>query len=419
MTSIKSGDLTPEAFQGELSELGWCGQFPRDDPEVAQLRQQLIDHAGIPDIELVDPTVPGFAQRAADLLERDGYVVVRDVLDAERLATIRRGCEIAIREMVGRDDGRVGNRGSHRYSFGGAPAHFKLQPFWSVLIDPPPLMEVMEAIFGTKDFVTNSGSGGGDFNIPGSTEYQHLHSDSSNGPRQGDVEYISPGMYADVKLEYLSDGQKFGPWIGGERRRVPLDHPEDPARRYEIVNGRDLPAREHTVTVNYPLEVRFGSTVGHTPCNGATRQVPGTASSWPIPTEDEEPLWMKMSVTSPCPAGSAMIRDDRAWHGGTPNLSDHVRAIPHPGSYMLPNHPAAPTAERRRVSLSRDIFDGLTPQGQHICRYIVAADGESVPDVQWKPDWHGLQGGVGGENARHKGEVVDNPFRAAAAGAKL
>ena len=100
------------------------------------------------------------------------YVVVKDVLDAERLATIRRGCEIAIREMVGRDDGRVGNRGSHRYSFGAAPAHFGLQKHWSVLIDPPPLMEVMEAIFGTKDFVTNSGSGGGDFNIPGSVEYQ-------------------------------------------------------------------------------------------------------------------------------------------------------------------------------------------------------------------------------------------------------
>ena len=25
---------------------------------------------------------------------------------------------------------------------------------------------------------------------------------------------------------------------------------------------------------------------------------------------------MKMSTTAPCPAGAAMIRDDRAWHGG-------------------------------------------------------------------------------------------------------
>ena len=65
-----------------------------------------------------------------------------------------------------------------------------------------------------------------------------------------------------------------------------------------------------------PHEVRFGSKIGHTAYNGATRQIPGTSSfdsrnGHPIPTEDEEPLWMKMSVTQPCPAGSAMIRDDR------------------------------------------------------------------------------------------------------------
>ena len=43
--------------------------------------------------------------------------MVKDVLDEERLAKIRRGCEIAIRELVGRDPERSGNRGSHRYSF--------------------------------------------------------------------------------------------------------------------------------------------------------------------------------------------------------------------------------------------------------------------------------------------------------------
>ena len=39
-----------------------------------------------------------------------------------------------------------------------------------MLLDPPAVMEIMEAIFGTKDFVNNSGAGGGDFNTPGSTE---------------------------------------------------------------------------------------------------------------------------------------------------------------------------------------------------------------------------------------------------------
>jgi hypothetical protein len=61
-----------------------------------------------------------------------------------------------------------------------------------------------------------------------------------------------------------------------------------------------------------------------------SRQIPNTQhldsrNGNPIPTEEEEPLWMKMSVTSPCPAGSVMLRDSRAWHGGTPNLGKYVR----------------------------------------------------------------------------------------------
>ena len=104
--------------------------------------------AGIPGLEVVDPAQPGYAKRAAFLLGRDGFCVIRDVLDAPRLAKLRRGCEVVIREMVGRDPGHVGNRGSHRYSFGGSTAHFGLQDYWSVLLDPPAVMEIMEAILG-------------------------------------------------------------------------------------------------------------------------------------------------------------------------------------------------------------------------------------------------------------------------------
>ena len=111
-------------------------------------------------------------------------MVIKDVLDEERLDRARRGCEIAIREMVGRDPHRVGNRGSHRCeptpqpmlsacaaaltelpsdSFGSSSAHFGLQDEWAAMIDPPPLMEVLEAVFGTKDFCS-TGAGGGDYN---------------------------------------------------------------------------------------------------------------------------------------------------------------------------------------------------------------------------------------------------------------
>ena len=113
------------------------------------------------------------------------------------------------------------------------------------------------------------------------------------------------------------------------------------------VNIRDLPVREYLVTANYPIEIRAGSDVGHTPHNGATRQIPNTqhlstpsdgntipsGDSRPLAHEDflagllrchtggalcvvaeeEEPLWMKMSVTCSCPAGSVLLRDNRAW----------------------------------------------------------------------------------------------------------
>ena len=113
-SSCLRGDLTDEAFSGDLSELGWRGRFKYDDPEVVALRAALEENAGIPDIEVIDPAVAGFAQRAAFLLNRDGYCVVKDVLDSARLAKIRRGCEIAIREMVGRDPMRLSEKAVQR-----------------------------------------------------------------------------------------------------------------------------------------------------------------------------------------------------------------------------------------------------------------------------------------------------------------
>ena len=49
-----------------------CRQFKADHPEVVALREELKNSAGIPDIELIDPAVDGFAERAAELLDRDG-----------------------------------------------------------------------------------------------------------------------------------------------------------------------------------------------------------------------------------------------------------------------------------------------------------------------------------------------------------
>jgi hypothetical protein len=90
------------------------------------------------------------------------------------------------------------------------------------------------------------------------------------------------------------------------------------------VDYRDMPC--HAVTVNFPMEVRPGSAVGHSGHNGATRTIPGTQASHAAPPPvAREPRWMKLSMVAPLAAGGCVIRDQRAWHGGTPNLSREVR----------------------------------------------------------------------------------------------
>ena len=149
------------------------------------------------------------------------------------------GCADTIRSMVELDPLRIGNRGSHRYCFANAGFHFGHGDAWALLIDPPPVLAVLEAIFQSPDF-TLQGIGG-DFVLPGCCQWQHLHRDLQ---------------------DFLSD----------------------PSGR---LNYLDLPCAE--LAVNYPMEVVPGSTVGHTAHNGVTRQVPGTQNSRePIPSLEEE-----------------------------------------------------------------------------------------------------------------------------------
>ena len=103
------------------------------------------------------------------------------MLVGERLEILRSGCDKVIRHMLAWDDDperpRVGNRGSHRYSFGGAPAHFGCQYEWSMMIDPPVLDAVLTAIFKSDKYILGSGlTSGGDFNIPGVYAHRHCYS---------------------------------------------------------------------------------------------------------------------------------------------------------------------------------------------------------------------------------------------------
>jgi hypothetical protein len=293
------------ADQPPLGALGWQGEFDYDQPEVAALRAELDASAGIAGLEVVDPSVPGFAEKAAAIFRRDGeqqpsqprafhehttldrvlglmigliwhagFVAVKDVLDEDGLETIRGGCDSVIRKMMSHDSARIGNRGSHRYSFGSAPAHFGAFAEWNALVDPPVLIECLNAIFQSPDWwYAHGAASGGDFAMPGATEYQGLHRDT-------------------------------GDYLG------------DPSGKLDF---RDMPTA--CITVNFPMEVKPGSKVGHSSHNGVTRHIPGTQKSREdIPSLEDEPRWMKLATTNPVPAGSVMIRDQRAWHGGTPNL---------------------------------------------------------------------------------------------------
>ena len=81
---------------------------------------------------------------------------------------------------------------------------------------------------------------------------------------------------------------------------------------------------------------------------------------------------MKLSTVCPAPAGSVLIRDTRAWHGGTPNLSDKVRAIPN-AEYHAPWY-----REPMGRSMPREIYESLSEHGKYIARYVVAEAGEDL-----------------------------------------
>ena len=300
-----------------------CATWTRtyDDPGVAALRERLRERNGIPGLEVV---APGDVERATTLFHRDGFVAVRDALTADQLALLRRAADEVIEMLVAADPaGEVGGGAGglpHRYSFGGTSVsrHMFHRSEWCQLIDLPATTPILSAIFGSADYVVYGS--GGDLALPGAIEYQGLHSDN-------------------VWTE-LHDP------VGG-------------------VSMRDLPVP--VVHINFPL-------VDLTPENGPIRQIPGTQRSRaPIPTLADEPEWMRLSTVCPLPAGSAIIRDARCWHGGTPNLSRDVRAMPNV-EYMAPWF----RSEALGRSMDHETWMSLSPHAQRISRYIVCDPGETV-----------------------------------------
>ena len=251
----------------------------------------------------------GDTEGAAKVFHRDGLVAVSGALSAGQLAIARSGADRVIAEQTAATPLEAANRGFARYSFGPQHQH----PEWTQLLELPALLAIREAIWGSRDF--HCSGAGGDYSLPGA-RIQKLHSDI------GDV----------------------------------LADPEGRATIF------DLPSP--FVVINFPL-------VDFTRQNGATRFVPCTQRSRHRPPDlEEEPAWMRESILR-APAGSAVIRDVRCWHGGTANDSGQIRAMTSVGYY-------APWFRRPRGSetfLPRARYEELGERGRELCRGLLDPDG--------------------------------------------
>jgi len=309
---------------GARAEVGWT-EKPKNDPDVVELIRHLEASNGIQPLEI---------QKVSDVekivrrFRRDGFVVVGDVLSSEQISTLASGCNAVIDEVLALDPQQQGNRGSQRYSFGGSSlTRSQLhRPEWQMLLELKPVTSLVSALFGSDDYILRAASG--DFCLPGTIDYQRLHSDVRDWKSASDT---------------------------------PFSAFSDPSGRLTI---RDLPCPY--VCVNFlPQEV--------TRLNGPTRQIPGTQNSRaPIPNLEEEPEWMRLSTVCPAPAGAIMIRDVRAWHGGTPNVSDATRSIPNLEFY-------APWFREPIVpGISYADYKKLSEHAQQLVRFCVADSGETL-----------------------------------------
>jgi hypothetical protein len=239
--------------------------------------------------------------KAATTFHRDGFVCVRDLLTPEQLRFAQAGANRVIKEQTDADPERKGNRGSYRYSFGPQSHH----PEWAMLLDLENIHLILDKIFGSKDYF--SVGAGGDYSLPGA-QIQPLHSDI---------------------------GEFF----------------HDPTG---LATFHDVPAP--FVVVNYTM-------VDFTVENGAIRFIPCTQRSrLKVPSLDEEPEWMKNNHVC-APAGAAVIRDVRCWHGGTANKSDTIRPMTSAGYFAPWYRSREPYGELRR-----EHYEKMSERGRHLAR---------------------------------------------------
>lgn len=315
-----------------------------DHPEVEQLRRYLEANNGLTDLEICAPTD---LESIARIFQRDGFVVVKDLLSDNELNRFREGCSTKLDELLAipGTDGRKylteTNRLPHRYSYGTSSASRQLlhEPVWASMVDLPTTSPILETLFGPTGYWV-SGSGG-DLCLPGAIEYQVLHTDFPINYEVSQAR-VEQARSLGVKPRYLDNGE--------------MD-----ARSQQMVLLKTPPV----ITINFFMSALTWE-------NGPIRHIPGShAMPFNPPDQFEEPEWMRLATMVGAPAGAGIFRDSRAWHGATPNVSRQVRAMPNV-EY------AAPWSDEGLFlkTMPHQVWQGLSPRGQEICKKVVQAEGE-------------------------------------------
>jgi hypothetical protein len=315
-----------------------------DDPEVVALRDHLRARNGIHGLEIVGPDE---VERAKRIFLRDGFVVVRDLLDPDALAMMREASARVLRQILeipgvdGRKYMTESGRLPHRYSYGTASASRQLlhEPEWAAIVDLPTTTPLVSALFGGEDYWVLGA--GGDLCLPGAIEYQTLHYDTRE-TFELSPERLAQARRMGVDLRREADGES----LTGRTRQLVVER---------------TPPR---VTINFLMsDMTFE--------NGPIRQIPGTQTlaAYP-PTQADEPEWMRLSTVVGAPAGAGVFRDPRAWHGATPNVSREIRAMPNV-EY------AAPWLEASQFepSMPHEIWAELSAHARRVCARIKTAPG--------------------------------------------
>lgn len=320
------------------------GRRVYDDPQVAELRADLHERNGLRGLEICRPDE---VARAARIFRRDGFVVVRDLLDAGQLERWRKGCARILKQLLevpgldGRKYVTETGRLPHRYSYGTSSASRQMvhDPDWAAMIDLPTTTPILTEIFGSGEYLC--WGGGGDLCLPGAIEYQQLHGDIRDAQ--------------NLPEERLRQARALGVEL-----RTDNDSNELTLHTRRLIIERTPPL----VTVNFLM-------TDLTRENGPIRQIPGShAFAQSPPALEDEPEWMRLSTLVGASAGAGVFRDNRAWHGATPNLGLEIRAMPN--IEYVPNW--FPRESLAQV-MPHEVWETLSEHGMRICRLIKTEPG--------------------------------------------